>query len=100
VGAKIKHPVQQRNGKSGCLPFKPPNPSYASPTWQVLCHFSLKSHRFELFTSKFDAMVTPHEISLFLGLLASGLFFWKYKQYETQLRKEEMLDSFLDQHTT
>jgi predicted membrane protein len=42
-------------------------------------------------------MVTPHEISLILGLFVSGLFFWKYKQYETQVEKEEMLNSFLDQ---
>jgi predicted membrane protein len=41
-------------------------------------------------------MVTPHEASLVLGLFVSGLFFWKYKQYEAQLEKEEMLNSFLD----
>lgn len=41
-------------------------------------------------------MVTSHEISLLAGLIASGLFFWKYRQYETQLEKEEMLNSFLE----
>jgi hypothetical protein len=41
-------------------------------------------------------MVTPHEISLLLGLCASGLFYWKYRQYETELKKEEMLNAFLD----
>jgi hypothetical protein len=42
-------------------------------------------------------MVSPHEISLILGLLVSGIFFWKFKQYEAQIEKEEMLNSFLDQ---
>jgi hypothetical protein len=41
-------------------------------------------------------MVTPHEISLALGLLVSGLFYWKFRQYETQLKKEEMVNSFLE----
>jgi hypothetical protein len=41
-------------------------------------------------------MVTSHEISLFAGLIVSGLFYWKYKQYEEQLEREEMLNSFLD----
>jgi hypothetical protein len=42
-------------------------------------------------------MVTSHEISLLCGLFVSGLFYWKYRQYEAQLEKEEMLNSFLDQ---
>jgi len=41
-------------------------------------------------------MVSPNEISLVLGFLVSGLFYWKYRHYETQLEKEEMLNSFLD----
>jgi hypothetical protein len=41
-------------------------------------------------------MVTSQELSLFFGLIASGLFYWKYRQYEAQLEKEEMVDSFLD----
>ena len=41
-------------------------------------------------------MVTSHEISLLVGLIASGIFYWKYRQYELQLQKEEMLNSFLD----
>jgi hypothetical protein len=42
-------------------------------------------------------MVTSHEISLLAGLLFSGLFYWKYRQYEAAIKKEEMLNSFLDQ---
>ena len=56
----------------------------------------MKSRRFELFYLKFDTMVTPYEISLVLGVFISGLFFWKYKQYEAQMEKEEMVNSFLD----
>ena len=41
-------------------------------------------------------MVTSHEISLVAGLIVSGLFYWKYRQYETQVEKEEALNSFLD----
>jgi len=41
-------------------------------------------------------MVTSNEISLVLGFIVSGLFYWKYRYYESQLEKEEMLNSFLD----
>jgi len=42
-------------------------------------------------------MATPNEISLFLGLIVSGLFYLQYKRYEWQAKKDEMLDSFLDE---
>ena len=41
-------------------------------------------------------MATPNEISLVLGLIASGLFYLQYKRYESQAKKEEILDSFLN----
>jgi hypothetical protein len=56
----------------------------------------MNSRRIELITQKFDTMVTSNELSLVLGLLASGLFYWKYRQYELQAEKEEMLNSFLE----
>ena len=40
-------------------------------------------------------MATLHEISLVLGLIASGLFYYQYKKYETEAEKEEMINSFL-----
>lgn len=44
---------------------------------------------------KLKRMATSNEISLVLGLIISGLFFLQYKRYETQAKKEEMLDAFL-----
>jgi hypothetical protein len=41
-------------------------------------------------------MATPHEISLLFGLLASGLFYFQYRKYDAQAKKEEMVDSFLN----
>ncbi len=41
-------------------------------------------------------MATPNEISLVLGLLISGLFYLQLKKYESEERKEKMLDSFLE----
>jgi hypothetical protein len=41
-------------------------------------------------------MVTSNEISLIAGLFVTGLFYWKYRQYEAQIEKEEMLNSFLE----
>ena len=41
-------------------------------------------------------MVASNEISLILGIIISGLFYWKYRYYEIQLEKEELLNSFLD----
>jgi hypothetical protein len=40
-------------------------------------------------------MATLNEISLVVGLIASGLFYLQYKKYEAQAEKEEMLNSFL-----
>ena len=41
-------------------------------------------------------MATLNEISLVLGLIASGLFYFQYKKYEAEAEKEEMIDSFLN----
>jgi hypothetical protein len=41
-------------------------------------------------------MATLNEISLVIGLIASGLFYLQYKRYETEAEKEEMLNSFLN----
>lgn len=40
-------------------------------------------------------MATLNEISLVLGLIASGLFYFQYKKYEAEAEKEEMINSFL-----
>jgi hypothetical protein len=40
-------------------------------------------------------MATLNEISLVAGLIASALFYLQYKKYESQAKKEEMIDSFL-----
>lgn len=40
-------------------------------------------------------MATLNEISLLLGLIASGLFYFQYKKYQAEEKKEEMLNSFL-----
>ena len=40
-------------------------------------------------------MATLNEVSLLIGLIASGLFYFQYKKYEAQAEKEEMLNSFL-----
>jgi predicted membrane protein len=42
-------------------------------------------------------MVTSNELSLLAGLLITGVFYWKYRQYEAQIQKEEMVNSFLEQ---
>jgi cytosine/uracil/thiamine/allantoin permease len=36
-----------------------------------------------------------YEASLFLGLAISALFYMKYKQYTSEMQKEEMIDRFL-----
>lgn len=41
-------------------------------------------------------MATLNEISLILGLIASGLFYYQYKKYEAEAEKEEMINSFLN----
>ena len=41
-------------------------------------------------------MATLNEISLVLGLIASGLFYFQYKKYEAEAEKEEMINSFLN----
>jgi len=41
-------------------------------------------------------MATLNEISLIVGLIASGLFYFQYKKYEAQAEKEEMINSFLN----
>jgi hypothetical protein len=40
-------------------------------------------------------MATLNEISLILGLIASGLFYLQYKKYEAEVDREEMVNSFL-----
>ena len=42
-------------------------------------------------------MATLNEISLVLGLIASGLFYLQYKKYEAEAEKEEMINSFLSE---
>ena len=41
-------------------------------------------------------MATLNEISLVVGIIASGLFYFQYKKYEAQAEKEEMINSFLN----
>ena len=41
-------------------------------------------------------MATLNEISLILGLIASGLFYYQYKKYEAEAEKEEMINTFLN----
>lgn len=45
-------------------------------------------------------MASSNEISLIIGLIVSGLFFIQYKRYEAQLKKEEMLESFLEKNAS
>ncbi len=42
-----------------------------------------------------DLVVRANEVSLFLGLTVSGLFYAQYKKYNEQLEREEMIDNFL-----
>jgi len=46
---------------------------------------------------KLKFMATLNEISLILGLVASGLFYFQYKKYEAEAEKEEMINSFLSE---
>lgn len=41
-------------------------------------------------------MAALNEISLILGLAFSGLFYLQYRKYESQIKKDEMIDSFLN----
>lgn len=43
-----------------------------------------------------DLLIGANEISLFIGLTISGLFYIQYKKYNDQLKREEMIDHFLE----
>jgi hypothetical protein len=45
-----------------------------------------------------DLVFGANEISLFLGITISGLFYFQYKKYNDQLQREEMLDHFLEEN--
>lgn len=45
---------------------------------------------------KINFMATLNEISLIVGLIASGLFYFQYKKYEAEEEKEEIMNSFLN----
>jgi len=36
-----------------------------------------------------------YEVSFFLGLAVSALFYMKYRKYSIEMQKEEMIDNFL-----
>ena len=63
--------------------------------WQKFCLIQRKAAR--LNHLKYQFMATLNEISLVLGLLASGLFYLQYKKYEAEAEKEEMINSFLSE---
>ena len=65
-----------------------------SRIWQIVCLSKRKATPIE--STKNQFMATLNEISLVVGIIASGLFYFQYKKYEAQAEKEEMINSFLN----